>query len=111
MWEVPERIRPNTGSTCKTAIPETTRIAALESRHSGFMPRAPESLAEAQRLKERALAKLRVQAGELECERLPADQVQAWGAAFVRLRDMAPGIAERIASHGADRFDADEGGD
>jgi hypothetical protein len=73
------------------------------------MPRAPASLADALLLKERALAKLRVlQAGELERKLLAADEVQAvWGAAFARLRDLALGMGERIASRGAHRSAAD----
>jgi hypothetical protein len=60
-------------------------------------------------VKEKALARLRVlQAGELDKKLLRADEVQAvWGAAFARLRDLALGMGERIASRGAHRSAAD----
>jgi hypothetical protein len=73
------------------------------------MPHSNSALAAAKLEKERALARLRqLQTGQLEGRLLDVDQVQAvWAAGFGRLRDLALGLPERVASRGAHRSAAE----
>jgi hypothetical protein len=82
--------------------------AELKHRHNIFMPDAA-AIGEARLKKERALARLReLQSAKLEGQLLDLDQVQrVWGAAFARLRDLALGLPERVASRGAHRSAAE----
>ncbi len=73
------------------------------------MARVASTIEDARLLKERALAKLRVlQSDALEGKLLDRDQVRAqWAQCFASLRDRALGMADRIASRGANRTPAE----
>ncbi len=73
------------------------------------MPDADSQLATAKLTKEKALARLRVlQSDALEGKLLDRDQVRSqWAQCFASLRDRALGMADRIASRGANRTPAE----